>query len=158
MEINKLIKYVFCLIFIMMQLSCFSQLQLGNKLNSKNIVQKQKILISPSQIQDGYIIENNNVIYSVCVNYNDEIYFISTEDPNFKHQELHVGSLFKEIKNVKIKQKINGWGYVIENDSDWKYVFRTSIIKNSSRITFFFKYDPKLKTDSIEKTEIRVRF
>lgn len=135
---------------------CFSQIQLGDSLNSINIVRKEKILISPNQVQDGYVIEKDNIIYNLCVNSDGKIYFISTDDPNFEFQKLHVSSIFKEIKNVKNKYNIKGWGYVVENEFDWKYAFNTSKIKINSKIAFFFKFDSKLN-DSKMKAEIKVK-
>lgn len=137
---------LFC-VFMVAQISCFSQIKLGDSLNMR-IIRKQVILVSPNQLDNGYLVEKENITYSICVNSSNKIYFISTDDSNFSFQGLRIGTPFRKIKNITNQYSINGWGYVVENKDEWKYLFDTVKIKSKSKIALFFKYDPELGTSS----------
>lgn len=141
-QINKTNLFLF---LIMIYVPCYSQIQLGDSLNNMQVIKTQKILITPNQIEDGYLVEKDGVTYEVCIDIDKKIYFISTKDTDFSFQELHVGSLFKDIKNVTNQYNLKGWGYVVENKSEWKYVFYVLRVKSKSKISCFFKYNPKHK-------------
>ena len=153
-----MMNFILGICFLLVNSMCFSQIQIGDNLDDLKIIKKYSILITPSQIEDGYEVMKDNITYDVCANNNKKIYFISTNHAKFRFQGLQVGSVFKEIKNVKKHYNLRGWGYVVETGNDWNCVFTTSSIKLTSKITFFFKFDSNLKDSSNVENKLKFNF
>ncbi|MGL4630045.1 MAG: hypothetical protein ACRCVT_02470 [Leadbetterella sp.] len=144
-------------LFFVVQINCSAQIQIGDSLSNLKVIKKIKELTSPNQLDDCYLVEKMNVRFNVCAE-NNLIFYVSTSDPRFSFQGLHVGTQVKEIKNVTKQYNIKGWSYVVENDSEWKFMIGLKTINAESKIISFFKYDSKRRISSKDKNDIEFKF
>lgn len=135
---NK-ISFLFLLVFIS---SCMAQenLNLGYKVSEKT-ESNSKVLIPSGVVVDAVISHYNNCSFTIGMNENKTIVFVSTADPNFVIGGFRVNDdISKIFKNSKMNYII-GWGYYIQIDSDWYAGFDfNSKPTERSKIQWFFKY------------------
>lgn len=102
-----------------------------------NIVDERMMLVKANQLQIGYEVIESGIKYSIALNQNKMISFISTIDSNFIIDGLQVGMDYCRIDNKQIvsEKYYSGWGYIIELKNGWNAMFIDSSILSSQTIT-----------------------
>jgi len=82
--------------------------------------------ISPSRMYPSYEVSYDDIEYTICVNGNRIINYISTETPDFRTPEgIAVGNTLEKVLEVSqaklVKEK--GWAFVVPLKSGWKAAF-----------------------------------
>jgi len=122
--------------------SCSSQksINLGYKMN-ENSQSTSKILIPSGALVDAVTSQYNNNSFTIGVNDNKTVVYISTIDPNFEIKGFKINDdISKIFESSKVHYTI-GWGYYIKIDSDWYAGFDISSKPNkNSKIQWLFNY------------------
>lgn len=98
------------------------ELKLGARVPSNAKESESHILVSPAQIQKEWRWTYDGEAYSLGVDENKRIQFLSTKSPNVMTPEgVYIGQSFSELKKVKGVEIFEwpGWGYVAELKSGW---------------------------------------
>ena len=142
-----MVKQMLLLLFNIYAVACFTQPEIGQSIEKyKRIYSDSSIylLTSANQLEKALLIEVDSIKYSVTLNENMTIKYISTSDENFETKEhLRVGYKYFQINPGKIVSKTydsKGWGKFLKLQSGWYAVFGfEQPINSNSSIQFFFK-------------------
>lgn len=122
--------------------SCKAQkgINIGSKIE-QNMKGNSKILIPSGALVNSVTYLYNNNSFTLGINDDNSLVYISTVDPNFKIEGFKINDDISKIyENSKVKYAI-GWGYYIQIDSDWYAGFDiNSKPTKLSKIQWFFKY------------------
>jgi hypothetical protein len=84
------------------------------------------IMVSPSQLQEGWAWSFDGVDYSLGVDDRGAVQYVSTYSTKVMTKEgVHVGQSFSDVKRVEGMRLVAwpGWGYVVELPSGWNAAF-----------------------------------
>jgi hypothetical protein len=134
---------------------------IGQKLpvGSKN--DKLMEIVGPATKKPKFVLNVEGVDFSVCVNHENEISYIRTDDINFVTPDgVRIGTTYSDlfrVTNGKIKKRI-GWAYYVDLKSGWKAAFVNEetnagrkLLENS-QVSFLFK-----KSQLSESTSVVLR-
>lgn len=138
---NKLLQKM-SMMSLLVFFSCSSQtsIKLGNKMN-ENSQSTSRILILSGALVNAVTSQHNSNSFTIGVNDNKTVVYISTIDPNFEIKGFKINDDISKIFESSKVHYIIGWGYYIKIDSDWYAGFDISSKPNkNSKIQWFFKY------------------
>ena len=103
-----------------------------------------KTIVSSSQMQDSYLIRVDNVLYTVSVDREGLVAFLSTSDPLFRPPEgLYIGSTVDEVRAAGATDFAyeHNWGCSAELPSGWRAAadFVGEPLICEPQISWFFK-------------------
>jgi len=123
-------------------------IDLGQQLPDNAIAKNELVLVSSAQLQKSYKVTQNGIEYSVTVNSDNLINFITTNSVKFKTLEgASVGIMLSELREYTSQRIIveAGWGYYIELPSGWNAAFclgkgcTSNPLKENSKVSWYFK-------------------
>lgn len=132
--------YILTIIFLLTMSCANNHLMLGAKLDADCMELPGKIMIPTGSFEKECRVSSGGINYSVVINDEREIIYISTNDPQFQIKEIKIGDRVRNGNLDKVKT-IPGWGKCLKVNRDWYagFGFNEDVTENS-RIQWFFQY------------------
>lgn len=129
------------LITLIMFLPIYGLTQLNLEIGAKIGKSTTKIFIPNGSLIDSYIVLSDSIEYTLGVNKQSELVFISTSDPKFSVEGTKIGDFIIGLENENKIGYITGWGYYIQLNENWYAGFDCkSKPKENSKIEWIFSY------------------
>lgn len=126
--------------------STVNSLDLGDSLPENSEYLYIKLKLGPSGFFDLYSATEKGIEYSISIDENKRINYLSSNSPKFSVFDIHIGDSIEAVKDKYDHDLIEDrdLGFYIYLDSGWyadfsDYDVKSRTVRNAGKVTSFFK-------------------